>query len=267
MPSRSAGPWPVDGQHQGDEQRAEIVRGRVLAARERGLVDDRRRRQRQAPHALGRVRALAGLEQVAAARERGGRAERARPACRPRPRRPRAAAARWRRRLDELSTSARSSDQADERSGSASSRASTPSRIPSLTVLAAGKCAPGVVGRGAAGREVAHPGGRGHARARRQRPRRACCTAPSIERGGATVAAAAGRPKTCSTVAEASTRRAASASTVSVRSRGGSPIGPIRKARRPLVRRSTRTERPSASTRSRVVPGGATPWTIPGLAS
>ena len=68
-------------------------------------------------------------------------------------------------------------------------------------------------------------------------PRRACCTAPSIVRGGATSAAAAGRPKTCSTVAEASTRVPSSASTLSVRSRGGRPIGPSRKARRPLVRR------------------------------
>ena len=102
---------------------------------------------------------------------------------------------------------------------------------------------------------------------RARSPATRCCTAPSIERGGATLAAEAGSPNTCSTLAEESTRPSAIAWTVSVRSRGGRPIGPIRKARRPLVRRSTRSERPSASTRSCVVPGGATPWTIPGFAS
>ena len=86
-------------------------------------------------------------------------------------------------------------------------------------------------------------------------------------RGAATTAAAAGRPKTWSTVAEASTRAPPSASTFSVRSRGGRPIGPTRNARRPLVSRRTRTDFPSASTRSAVVPAGATPWMIPGLAS
>ena len=85
------------GQHQRHQQRAEIVRRRVLAAGECGLVDDRRRRERPANRPLGHVPSLVGLEQVAAARERAGRAERARSACRPRPRRRREEAVRWRR--------------------------------------------------------------------------------------------------------------------------------------------------------------------------
>ena len=97
MPWRSAGPWPARGQRERDEQRAEIVRCRVLAARECGLVDDRRRRAAAGAEAPCRVRVLAGLEQVAAARERA-RSRRARsPRVDRRRRRRRAGAARWRR--------------------------------------------------------------------------------------------------------------------------------------------------------------------------
>ena len=209
---------------------------------------------------------LAGLQEVAAAGERGGRAERA-------------------RHLVDDRGSARARDQ---RVGRAVGRAQDeralerPRRRPHRVAVVAREHAEQdreldrARGRDSARRRCRRPccpcRGRAPTRPRTRpcgpaAPRGARCTLASIVRGGATLAAAAGRPKTCSTVAEASTRRPASASTVSVISRGGSPIGPSRKARLPLVSRSTRTQRPSASTRTAVVPAGATPWTMPGLAS
>ena len=143
MPSRSAGPCPVAASV---SETSSVPRSCAVVYLQHGnvgLVDDRRGREgacaAPGPAPCRPRRARAGSRSrcsVAVAPSAFATASTARR------RRPRAAAARWPRRLDESSTSERSSDHDGERSGSSSSRANTPSRIASLIVLAAGKRAP-----------------------------------------------------------------------------------------------------------------------------
>ena len=154
-------------EHQRHEQRAEIVRRGVLAARECGLVDDAGGRQRVASRSRGPRPLLAGLGQVTAAGEGRRRAEAAGE------RIDGSCASRARQQLVRGDVGGVEDERALERPGGRGQRIGVVAsehgeQDRELHRARRGEVCTGVVGGGAPAREITHPGGRAHSRACRQ---------------------------------------------------------------------------------------------------